>query len=909
MAPLYRKRPRRDVRLLPLLALASATALWAAIATPDWRLDGTPVAPKIVQKNGRLIIIRDPQQVDTNVYWFALDPGHGSYAATLATVAATASSVPPGYGTYAVTAGANGCAGLNIVGPVYGLSGLSISSSGVCRDIFSYACSRNPNYAAPTYHTNGWGDQFQVWGQFLEAPQRLPTTGEDARLADAKGVGSKTIIYIGQDNVGTGDGSSYLNRRRVRDFTGLNAGTEATVNPQTKDIIVLCGRLSRFSTEDDPFIYLKAGISSARTVVLSHPTDRAELMGGVKWASWTADSGGAYYKDFTEASLGTPGTYFALSDVSGSVVALDMVASLALCRSTASSYFISQVGGNPDRLYVHNSAGADPAATTYVVNGGILLGLLRAEYFDVYGVVLYQQQMKGAFHQYNSNWRFIASKMLYGGSGKLFSTSGNAVNIHTGQFVSSQDPFRHVTPEEPQNRTLLGSEIAFQGDGIYDDSESCVAPIGTVVRDTYWHHIGVIAHGGNIGDNDSHTMACYGGVDGLIFRNCRLRFVCHNTIVLYPTDTGCNNRNTTLTDGVVTNGAFTTDVSGWTDKSTGGGTRTWYVSGAMQLTANGGVGAAEQAITVSAPYVNAARKHVIKFKTYQVIVRIGTTSGGQEIMADTVVYGNPETQVAAVAANITAATFYVGYRTTGTAYVWNVELLLNLASEEGYVRGFPVAGEYTTAAGGKIVMVPNRNIDISYNWASDAITTDDNPLVGNQGAFVEMAGDITYDETTNQLHHVRIHHNIIEGGVTFGTQGGDPGVLDGWQIFVRLKWQVGTPFDYTRIEIDNNKLRGLFWAFRAFSTFPDVSGNNVEGSFSFHHNDVHVIPNALSRYVLLSATANPTRHRQILDNNIYRISTGAKWETGGAVTYTTIAAWRAAAGANDNYDNLSTHVA
>src|SRR6185369_14478003 len=150
------------------------------------------------------------------------------------------------------------------------------------------------------------------------------------------------------------------------------------------------------------------------------------------------------------------------------------------------------------------------------------------------------------------------------------------------------------------------------------------------------------------------------------FDNCGFK-----TLVIYP-GVGAGhtqNRATVLTDGTVTNGAFTSDLSGWTV----GGTVTQ--SGGKAAFNNGTL---EQSISISAPYINAARKHVVKFKVTNgtaINVKVGTTSGGGEILASTTITVNPTTTVGAVAFTPTASPFYLQFISAGTVKLDDVSLL------------------------------------------------------------------------------------------------------------------------------------------------------------------------------------------------------------------------------------------
>ena len=94
------------------------------------------------------------------------------------------------------------------------------------------------------------------------------------------------------------------------------------------------------------------------------------------------------------------------------------------------------------------------------------------------------------------------------------------------------------------------------------------------------------------------------------------------------------------TDAAVTNGNFTSNITSWTDRSTGGGAIAHdATNGRLQLTAAaGGIASAEQAITISAGFTAVA--HVLRFTVDGagggvIGLQIGSTSTGAEILAET----------------------------------------------------------------------------------------------------------------------------------------------------------------------------------------------------------------------------------------------------------------------------------
>lgn len=89
----------------------------------------------------------------------------------------------------------------------------------------------------------------------------------------------------------------------------------------------------------------------------------------------------------------------------------------------------------------------------------------------------------------------------------------------------------------------------------------------------------------------------------------------------------------------ITNGTFDTDLTGWTDNDESGATSVWATGGHMSLTGTG-VNAAirDQQVTVSVGDQN--KEHALRITVTQGIVglRVGSTSGGDEYIAETSLY-------------------------------------------------------------------------------------------------------------------------------------------------------------------------------------------------------------------------------------------------------------------------------
>lgn len=115
-----------------------------------------------------------------------------------------------------------------------------------------------------------------------------------------------------------------------------------------------------------------------------------------------------------------------------------------------------------------------------------------------------------------------------------------------------------------------------------------------------------------------------------------------------------------LSTAAITNGTFTSDLSGWTDGDTGTGASTWS-AGVMRLNGGaGGVAIRTQAIS----YVGTAEYTLsVTGATNTCSYRIGTTSGGTEIASGTVAIGANSINFTPT----TAGTIYIQFRHTANS--------------------------------------------------------------------------------------------------------------------------------------------------------------------------------------------------------------------------------------------------
>jgi len=117
------------------------------------------------------------------------------------------------------------------------------------------------------------------------------------------------------------------------------------------------------------------------------------------------------------------------------------------------------------------------------------------------------------------------------------------------------------------------------------------------------------------------------------------------------------------TDAAVTNGTFASNITGWTDASTGGAAIAHDATNQrMQLTgASGGVAWARQGVTISAG--NTAKEHVLRFKVAvdgggTIGFQVGTSTTGSEILSEVKLGAGFHS----IAFTPNATTFYIQFR-------------------------------------------------------------------------------------------------------------------------------------------------------------------------------------------------------------------------------------------------------
>lgn len=118
---------------------------------------------------------------------------------------------------------------------------------------------------------------------------------------------------------------------------------------------------------------------------------------------------------------------------------------------------------------------------------------------------------------------------------------------------------------------------------------------------------------------------------------------------------------------LITNGNFASDITSWTDKSSGSGTAAHTSDGDGRCRLTGGgtdPGAIEQSIST---VVGKSYRLVFRHFTTDIAVRIGTSSGGTETHSETVELGNAgQGEWAEIEFEAEATTTYIGFYNTST---------------------------------------------------------------------------------------------------------------------------------------------------------------------------------------------------------------------------------------------------
>ncbi len=171
------------------------------------------------------------------------------------------------------------------------------------------------------------------------------------------------------------------------------------------------------------------------------------------------------------------------------------------------------------------------------------------------------------------------------------------------------------------------------------------------------------------------------------------------------------------------NGDFTYDIGYWGNVSTGTGTAVWNTAKARLAGGAGGVGAIEQAISVK---TGSAYTITFDVFTNSINIRIGTTSSGQEILADATKAAGSHV----VIFTATADTVYIGFRNSGNnnAEVDNAscregtELITNPTMNTN-ITGYTDLSTGTgsiSAVGGAMALAGGVS---GVGWAEESVTT------------------------------------------------------------------------------------------------------------------------------------------------------------------------------------------
>jgi trimeric autotransporter adhesin len=148
----------------------------------------------------------------------------------------------------------------------------------------------------------------------------------------------------------------------------------------------------------------------------------------------------------------------------------------------------------------------------------------------------------------------------------------------------------------------------------------------------------------------------------------------------------------TASGELVTNGDFTSDLSGWTDTSAAGGAIAWNATGKMDLINTTGNASFNQSFSTVVGKTYAFT--VTKDGTTSTI-NVGTSSGGVQLYAGS----SAANDINAVFVATTATAHISGIRTTaGTATVDNISVKLAAADRSVKANGLTVNGSITKAA-------------------------------------------------------------------------------------------------------------------------------------------------------------------------------------------------------------------
>lgn len=222
---------------------------------------------------------------------------------------------------------------------------------------------------------------------------------------------------------------------------------------------------------------------------------------------------------------------------------------------------------------------------------------------------------------------------------------------------------------------------------------------------------------------------------------------------------------------LVSNGDFTTDLTGWSDVSSGTGAIAHSANGdgRMEITGDGtNPGAGEQSVST----VVGKDYHVtLRFFSNDVDVYIGTTSGGSEVTSETLTLDNEgQGFEGRVTFTATATTTYIGFYNTSTTAVEVDQVSvrrdvkpreLKYVSYDEYVRKYRDNVEYNTTLGYDIPVyvyrtrddqlgvypVPDEEYEVTYEYwtaETDMTANTDEPNIPARYHDVIISGGKAY---------------------------------------------------------------------------------------------------------------------------------------------------------------------
>ena len=209
-----------------------------------------------------------------------------------------------------------------------------------------------------------------------------------------------------------------------------------------------------------------------------------------------------------------------------------------------------------------------------------------------------------------------------------------------------------------------------------------------------------------------------------------------------------------LVGTTITNGAFTTDLTGWTDADEAGAASTW-VSGQMQLVGTGFNSAKrQQALTVAAPDQAVAHGIRIVVNRGPLLLRIGTTAGADDVFRQAVL----RTGRHSISFTPGAATVYIEF---SSSLKWPV-LIESITMEGAGTLELPTP--WTTADLCKAVRW-QQNADVVFCACASMKQRRIERRPNNSWSIVEYDADDGPFLTEN-VENIRITPSALSGAIT-----------------------------------------------------------------------------------------------------------------------------------------------